>query len=66
MYLGGLERIVGSLKLVYTSEATDFVSLNFVNESEVLYKPERLSKEISFPSVDCDSKVPEGLGINAF
>ena len=66
MCLSGLDRAVGSLKLVYTSDTSDFVSLNSVNDSEVSNKQERPSTELSFPAVACDHKVPEGLGIYAF
>ena len=66
MCLGGLESILGPLKLVYASEALDYVLMNSVNASEVLYQEEFLSKEISFSEVACDSKVPEGSGIDTF
>ena len=66
MCLGGLERIVGSLKSVYASEASYCVLSNLVNASEVSDREEFSSKEISLTAFACASKVPEGLGIDDF
>ena len=64
--LVGLRRIVDSLKSVYAYEASDCVSLNLVNASELFDKQERSFKDLSFPEVACNYKLPEGLGIDAF
>ena len=66
MCLGRLEWIVGSLKSLYASEASDCVSLSSVNASEVSDKEVCSSKDLYLPTVACASKVPVGSGINAF
>ena len=48
MCVGGLERIVGSLKSVYASKSSDCMPLNLVNASEVSNKQERSSGEMFF------------------
>ena len=51
---------------MHASEASECLSLNSMNASEVSNKQERSSRELYFPEVAYDSKVYEGLGIDTF
>ena len=51
---------------MYAFEASDCVSLNSLNGSEVLDNQECSFKKLYLPAVTCYSKVPEGSGIYAF